>query len=169
MPFLLIIAFPFIEIYLAIKVADEIGLLNAILMLCGAVLVGFGLLQITGRTFLMELQLRAVRGEQIEKVLLSQAMRFAAGLLFIIPGFITDIMACTAIVASFIPGLFVKPINRNIKNWNSNFVVFKTGQTGPSAEAFRRAQQSYGPGPRDVTPEDPQIIDVSPEKPNSQD
>ena len=109
----------------------------------------------TGKAFVAELQRRAMRREPLEKVLLSQALRFVAGLLFVVPGFITDVFALVAFLASFMPGLFSKAINRHIQTWNTQFVVFNNQE---------------GPQPwRDVTPEDPPIIDVSPEKPQSQD
>lgn len=163
MPLLIILSLPIFEILGAIWVADEIGYLNTAGLLCGAALVGIGLLSITGRTFLAELQLRAASGERLENVLLSQALRFIAGILFLIPGFITDGFALLALLASLVPGLIARPINRNMKRWNSQFVVFnsQSASRGP----FRHQQQGW----RDVTPEDPQVIDVSPEKPQSQD
>ena len=169
MPLLILLGFPVLEIVIAMQVADEVGYLYTLLLLVGAALVGFGLLSITGRTFLIELQTRAVRGEKLENVLLSQAARFFAGLLFILPGFASDVLGLLALIGSLVPSLFAKPINNNVKRWNSKFVVFTHENGGFQGAPPGYEQRQWSSQPRDVTPEDPRVIDVSPEKPRSED
>lgn len=83
---------PFIEIWLLIKVGSAIGALPTILLLILAGMLGMFLLRHQGFATLAKLQRNMNAGELPAYAMLEGAMLVVAGLLFIIPGFFTDIV-----------------------------------------------------------------------------
>ncbi|EIJ36209.1 FxsA family protein [Thiothrix nivea] len=83
---------PFIEIWLLIKVGSAIGALPTILLLILAGVAGVFLLRHQGFVTLTRLQRSLNAGELPAQAMLEGALLVLAGLLFLIPGFFTDIL-----------------------------------------------------------------------------
>lgn len=79
------------EIYLLIRVSAAIGFLNVLLCLVLAASIGARLLQTGSWTVLKRVQSSIAAGEPPARALLDSAMIMLAGLLLIIPGFLTDL------------------------------------------------------------------------------
>lgn len=152
MPLLVILAFPFVEIFFALWVADEVGFWNMFSYLLLGAVVGVGLLSLTGRSFLIETQRQIAMGQDPGAALLAQALRFFSALLFLFPGFLSDALAVLLLLISLFSRLFSPQFSRGVHNWNSRFVVFTHHTGGPRGPV----------NTRDVTPDDPKVIDISP-------
>jgi UPF0716 protein FxsA len=135
--FLAFLMLPAIEIASIIAASLWIGVIPTLLLLCAGTMLG--LLLIRSQTlFLRERILRAMeQGNPPEKALLDSAMISFAGVLFIIPGFVTDALA----------GLTLLPFARRFI-WRM------------AASAFRRRNQGFRLKPRHGTAEPGRKEDV---------
>jgi UPF0716 protein FxsA len=88
----LFLVIPFIELWLLIKVGSAIGALATILLLILSGFLGMYLLRRPGLSTLAKLQRDMQAGQRPAKSLLEGMMMLLGGLLFIIPGFFTDII-----------------------------------------------------------------------------
>lgn len=88
----LFLVIPFIELWLLIKVGSAIGALATILLLILSGFLGMYLLRHQGLSTLAKFQRDMQAGQRPAKSLLEGTMILLGGLLFIIPGFFTDII-----------------------------------------------------------------------------
>ncbi|OQX07649.1 MAG: FxsA protein [Thiothrix lacustris] len=88
----LFLVIPFIELWLLIKVGSAIGALATILLLMLSGFLGMYLLRHQGLSTLAKFQRDMQAGQRPAKSLLEGMMLLLGGLLFIIPGFFTDII-----------------------------------------------------------------------------
>ncbi|UOG91185.1 MAG: FxsA family protein [Candidatus Thiothrix sulfatifontis] len=88
----LFLVIPFIELWLLIKVGSAIGALATILLLILSGFLGMYLLRHQGLSTLAKFQRDVQAGQRPAKSLLEGMMMLLGGLLFIIPGFFTDII-----------------------------------------------------------------------------
>lgn len=95
---ILLVLFPFIEIWLLIKVGSAIGALPAILLLILAGFAGMFMLRHQGLATLMKFQRSLNTGEVPAQAMLEGAVLLVAGLLFLIPGFFTDILGLLCVL-----------------------------------------------------------------------
>lgn len=95
---ILLVLFPFIEIWLLIKVGSAVGALSAILLLILAGVVGMFLLRHQGLATLMKVQRSLNAGEVPAQAMLEGAILLVAGLLFLIPGFFSDILGLLCVL-----------------------------------------------------------------------
>jgi len=84
---------PIVELYVLLKVGGYVGALNTLGLLALAVVVGLLLLRVQGLATLKQFQETVARGQLPAAQLLDRAMLMLAGVLFIIPGFLTDLIA----------------------------------------------------------------------------
>ncbi|MDO8290770.1 MAG: FxsA family protein [Parvibaculum sp.] len=89
---LLLIGLPVIEITLFIKVGGLLGVLPTILLIFGMSVLGTWLLRQQGLQSLGKMQSAMARGEMPMGDMLDGFILVLAGLLFILPGFFTDIL-----------------------------------------------------------------------------
>lgn len=166
MLFLFLLLFPFIEIYVLFKVGASLGLLNTLIALIASALLGAGLARLQGSLILRNMQIQMVRGEAPSTQAIHGLLVFLGGLLFIIPGFVSDFIALFFVL----PGLrhlTVAYVQRKIKSQmaSGRFRVFTSGfgAGGPFRTDinFENGSQDFGRGDweRDVSPK---VIDVSP-------
>jgi UPF0716 protein FxsA len=92
MPFLLILLLPFAEIWLFIKVAGLIGLFDAILLCILSALIGSSLVWKQGIETLLSARRKLSTGAPPQREIFDGICLAVAGLLLIIPGFITDLI-----------------------------------------------------------------------------
>lgn len=89
---ILFLVIPFIEIWLLIKVGGVIGALPTILLLIFSGIFGVSLLRHQGLVTLTKFQREMQAGQRPAQALLEGTMMLLGGLLFIIPGFFTDMI-----------------------------------------------------------------------------
>ncbi len=98
MPLLLILIFPLAEIAAFIFVGKAIGIFPTLMLIVASSVIGITMLREAGIGTLMRLQ----QGRSAPAAILAEGgTRMLAGLLLLIPGFLTDLAA----VALLIPGL----------------------------------------------------------------
>jgi UPF0716 protein FxsA len=89
---LLMICWPIAELYVAIQVAGAIGVLLTVLLLIASWPVGLWLVRAEGRVAWRRLRAASATGRPPGREVLDGALILVGGSLFIIPGFITDIL-----------------------------------------------------------------------------
>lgn len=90
--FPLLLVIPFIELWLLIKVGSAIGAFATILLLILSGFLGMYLLRHQGLATLTKFQRDMQAGQRPAKSLMEGTLLLVSGLLFIIPGFFTDIV-----------------------------------------------------------------------------
>lgn len=91
--FLIFIFLPLIEISLFIVVGSEIGILSTILLCILAAIAGSFLLRIQGFKTVLAMQAASRRGQMPLQEIFDAFCLSAAGVLLVIPGFFSDILA----------------------------------------------------------------------------
>ena len=116
---LFIIGIPVIEIYLMIKVGNEIGALNTILLIFFTAITGVYFAKLAGLSTLQSGLSQIVKNEMpIYEIISGAALAFAA-LLLIIPGFLTDIIGFLLIIP-ITRKFFIKSISSKFKKKENN-------------------------------------------------
>lgn len=106
---LALVAFPFIEIALLIAVGRELGVLATLALLMAGVVAGVLLIRVQGFATLLRVRAALGRGEPPTAALFHAACAVAAGLLLIVPGFLSDAMALAL--------LALLPFRRLLRAW----------------------------------------------------
>jgi UPF0716 protein FxsA len=88
--FLIFIALPIVEIALFIVVGGAIGVLPTLLLVILAAVAGVGLIRMQGLNALGRLETAVDRGEDPVGPIADGALKVIAGLLLVVPGFLTD-------------------------------------------------------------------------------
>jgi UPF0716 protein FxsA len=89
---LILLAYPILEIVVFIIVGGAIGVLKTVLLILAAVVLGAVLIRSSGLSLLSRLRADMSGGRAPEKALVSSAMTAIAGVLLIVPGFISDVV-----------------------------------------------------------------------------
>ncbi len=99
MIFLIILLFlPLIEIALFAQVGSEIGALNTVLLCLAAGVAGSLLVQYQGLKTTLSIQQALDRGEMPVQEMFDGICKFMAGILLILPGFFTDMVALLLLI-----------------------------------------------------------------------
>ncbi|MGA2925216.1 MAG: FxsA family protein [Solirubrobacteraceae bacterium] len=96
---ILLICWPLAELYVAIRVADAIGVLAMIALLIASWPVGTWALRSQGRAAWRRLAGAVAEGRAPGREVLDGALVLAGGVLLIVPGFITDVLGACALLA----------------------------------------------------------------------
>jgi UPF0716 protein FxsA len=92
---ILLVLWPVAELFVAIKVAEAIGVLLTIVLLIASWPVGMWLLRTEGAAAWRRLTAAVAAGRSPGREVIDGALALGGGVLFIVPGFITDILgAC---------------------------------------------------------------------------
>ncbi len=130
--FLLLLAWPAAEILIFIKVGQTIGWLEAIALTLATALAGTILMRVQGLTALNRFLEDADRGEVPVAAVVDAMGIFTAGLLLLLPGFLSDALGLL---------LFIPPLRRRLIAW-----LFRQMLHSPvSREGVRRG--GFGPRP----------------------
>ncbi|MGH2867308.1 MAG: FxsA family protein, partial [Solirubrobacteraceae bacterium] len=89
---LFLIIWPVAELFVAIKVAEAIGVLLTILLLIASWPLGLWLLRAEGRAAWQRLSAAIAAGRPPAREVLNGALVMVGGALLIVPGFITDVV-----------------------------------------------------------------------------
>lgn len=144
---LLFLALPFIEIAGFVIVGSEIGVLATLGLIILSAVLGFSMLRRQGLSLLNQMKAETAAGRTPEREIIHGTLLIFAGILLIIPGFLTDIIGLL---------LFI-PIVRDLI-WNHflrNRVVMAGNFQAGSASYSSYSQRTYT--------QDDDIIDLDPE------
>jgi UPF0716 protein FxsA len=119
---LLLICWPLAELYVAIRVADAIGVLATVILLIAGWPVGIWALRAQGAAAWRRLSAAVADGRAPGREVLDGALIIFGGALLIVPGFITDVVGLCALLP---PTRFV--LRRQlVRNLRSRLVVRAT-------------------------------------------
>jgi UPF0716 protein FxsA len=124
--FLLFAGVPLLELYLLIQVGSEIGALPTIALSILTAVIGTVLVRVQGFSVLLRVRELLDRGELPALEVLDGALLLIAGLLLLLPGFITDALGFL---------LLLPPLRR--------FLILRFVRVVPV-----RPRPTAGPGPR---------------------
>ncbi len=96
---LLLVAWPVVELFVAIKVAESIGVLLTVLLLVIGWPLGIWLVRAEGRAAWRRLSEAVRAGRAPGREVADGALIMAGGSLLIIPGFITDVLGLLLLLA----------------------------------------------------------------------
>jgi len=123
--------FIYVELSLLVWVGSHLGILMLILLLIGSSLLGITLIRVRGWYSLTRIKQQLTQGQLPTDALFGSLRWLVAGILFVIPGFVTDILAC----------ILLSPLGRYMINAfiGSRFVffrqnIFKTDRTFYSSQ-----------------------------------
>ena len=123
--------FIYVELSLLVWVGSHLGILMLILLLIGSSLLGITLIRVRGWYSLTRIKQQLTQGQLPTDALFGSLRWLVAGILFVIPGFVTDILAC----------VLLSPLGRYMINTfiRSRFVffqqnIFKTSRTFYSSQ-----------------------------------
>ncbi len=135
---LALLAYLLLEGYATLAVASWLGPGPTLLLLLLGAAAGGAVLRTAQFSLLPQLRRGLATGEPILPALLGGALRAAAGILLIIPGFISDLMAA---------GLLIPPLRRRLIRRLS---AGRDGGTGPAVIEgdYRRVDDAVLPEPR---------------------
>lgn len=95
---LLLLIFPFIELWVLIRVGAAIGAGLTIGLVVLAAALGIAILNRQGFQTLVRVRARMARGEEPTAAVLEGMLLAVAGLLLIIPGFVSDLLALLVLI-----------------------------------------------------------------------
>lgn len=95
---LLLVALPVAELAVLIEVSQAVGVLDAVALLLVTSLVGVWLTRRTGRDALTRIRRAQAAGKQPSREMTDGAVGLAAGVLLIVPGFITDTLGVALLI-----------------------------------------------------------------------
>jgi UPF0716 protein FxsA len=134
---LLFLALPLLELAVMIKVGAAIGALATIGLLILSGVVGAFVIQSQGLTTIRRTLEELQRGEPPIEPMMDGALLCFAGGLFVVPGFITDVIAVF---------LLIPPLRRAVAQWALGHAVVVARTTG--APPSREPDGTNQPGPR---------------------
>jgi UPF0716 protein FxsA len=129
---LLLILWPVAELFVAIKVAEAIGVLLTVVLLVVSWPVGMWLLRAEGRAAWRRLSAAVAAGRPPGREAIDGALVLVGGILFIVPGFISDLVGFTLLL----------PPTRALarvgiaRNFRSRVVVTATRFSRPPPSAY---------------------------------
>jgi UPF0716 protein FxsA len=139
-----LVLWPIAELFVAVKVAESIGALLTILLLLASWPVGSWLLRSTGRQAWQRLSAAVAEGRPPGRPVIDGALAVIGGVLFIVPGFITDLLG-TALLLSPIRNLARRVIERNFR---SRLMVRATRFPGRSPSSYDVDSTAHDVDPR---------------------
>lgn len=101
----LMIAAPFVELWLLFRINDSIGLSRTLMLVIGTGILGAILTKRQGLNTLRKMREQSARGEMPGATMVDGIMILAAGLLLITPGVITDAIGFLLLIPSVRGGL----------------------------------------------------------------
>jgi UPF0716 protein FxsA len=146
--FLLFLAWPVAEIAFFVEVGQAIGWAWAILLAIGTSIAGSVLMRIQGVTALNRFLQDSEKGELPVAAVLDGMGIFVAGVLLLLPGFLTDFIGLLLFVPPvrrrLIGFMFRQLLRRPATQWQTRRAPFGRGPAGPSprerGQGFRRQE-----------------------------
>lgn len=157
---LLLLAYPFAEIYTFYRFIDAYSFLDALLLVMTSGALGMLLLVIQGKSSFQGLQTSLTQGKIPANQLLHKAVMMLGALLILVPGIISDVVGvlCVLPISRHLIVLYLKSaLGKSLLKGR----VFVSGFGFPNGGGFR--QWNPGASPQ-VTPEerDATVVDITP-------
>lgn len=95
----LLFLYPWLELWSLIELGTQTSATSAMLWVFGAGVLGIGLFRFAGRQTLEHLQQAHRESVLSQQLLMGNVSRFVAGVLLIIPGLISDVLAVAMLIA----------------------------------------------------------------------
>ena len=95
----LLFLYPWLELWSLIELGTQTSATSAMLWVFGAGVLGIGLFRLAGRQTIEHLQQAQREGVLSQQLLMGNVSRFVAGVLLIIPGLISDVLAVAVLIA----------------------------------------------------------------------
>jgi UPF0716 protein FxsA len=96
--FLLLIGLPLLELYILIKIGSYLGAFQTLALVIFSALLGLLLARIEGLRTLHQIRQSLAQGIVPAEEMLDSVLIFAGGVLFVIPGVLTDIVALVLLI-----------------------------------------------------------------------
>jgi UPF0716 protein FxsA len=96
--FLLLIGMPLLELFILIKIGSYLGAFRTIMLVIFSALLGLLFARIEGLRTLHHIRQSLARGILPAEEMLDSVLIFAAGVLFVIPGVLTDMFALVLLI-----------------------------------------------------------------------
>ena len=96
--FLLLIGLPLLELYILIKIGNYLGAFQTVALVVFSALLGLLLARIQGLKTLYQIRQSLSQGILPAEEMLDSVLIFAGGVLFVIPGVLTDIVALVLLI-----------------------------------------------------------------------
>ena len=127
--------FIYVELSLLVWIGSHLGILMLILLLIGSSLLGITLIRVRGWYSLTRIKQQLTQGQLPTDALFGSLRWLVAGILFVIPGFVTDILACVLLspFGRYLLNLF---IGSRLMAFRQN--LFKTHRTFYSYQGNRQ-------------------------------
>jgi UPF0716 protein FxsA len=93
-----LLSLPILEIYVLVKLIGALGFLLTLALLLGAAAFGMSLLRVQGFSTLLRVRQALERGELPALEMVESGLVAAGGLLLLIPGFLSDILALGCLI-----------------------------------------------------------------------
>lgn len=129
---LLLIVWPIVELFVAIQIAQAIGVLLTVVLLIAGWPVGLWLMKAEGRLARRRLSTAVAQGVAPGREVLDAALVVLGGLLLIIPGFITDALGLSLLIAPT-RGLIRRAVTHRFQG---RIVRTATRFSSPAASAY---------------------------------
>ena len=95
----LLFFYPWLELWSLVELGAQTSVTTAMLWVLGAGVLGIGLFRLAGRQTLEHLQQAQREGVLSQQLLMGNVSRLVAGVLLIIPGLISDVLAFVVLIA----------------------------------------------------------------------
>ena len=110
---LTMILMPFVELYFILSMGDWIGVLPTIILLVGIGVLGAYISKVQGINAYRKLQFQLQNGEMPGETIVDGLCILVTGILFVLPGFLSDIVAIL---------FLVPPFKTVLKGWIMQFI-----------------------------------------------
>ena len=94
----LLLLYPWLELWSLIELGSQTSAITAMLWVLGAGVLGIGLFRLAGRQTLEHLRQAQREGVLSQQLLIGNVSRLVAGVLLIIPGLISDVLAFVVLI-----------------------------------------------------------------------
>jgi UPF0716 protein FxsA len=135
----ILVGLPVLEIYVIVRVGEEIGLLPTVVLLVASSMIGVRLIRSQGRAVLRNFQAAIRAGRPPAREALDGALVFVGGALLIAPGFITDVIGAILLVPP------TRAIVRHliVRHYSGRLIGYVT-RTGPGQTSTGRPEDIDG-------------------------
>lgn len=142
--FFLFVLMPIIEIAVLIQVGSVLGAFNTIALLVLTAIVGASLVRSQGIRTMQSAQLKMAQGQLPGREMVSGIMIFIAGVMFITPGFVTDLIALLMLIPAVQSVMGVWLLKRVQVHGTATHFQFHSHQQTRSQDS---TQESHQPKP----------------------
>jgi len=116
---LLFVGIPLVELYFMIQVGSEIGALSTILLVLFTAVVGGVLVRMQGFTTALRVRSTMERGEIPAIEMMGGALLLVAGILLLLPGFVTDAVGFICLIPAVRQSLVLWVLKRSNVLWHA--------------------------------------------------